>query len=439
MKLRKSKKGFIISLVTALMLVMTMVPGMAFADSGASDGDLVPYDEISWYNVKNKSGKPIYINAEGDPLVRYGQYNSGLNAGQYFFHGADREMSTSAPSAESVYNNNTGYKFDYSVLSRRDGDGWTNFVTNKDGSDFSPEEDLVFAFFYGGSELNNMYKGDIKLLYDNVLKYVSLVDADKPDTPMAVFTYNESDNTINGNNGISYNAKFYDGKNGQISTGAAGTAVEFMPVYLDIGGEPQTGGTGHGRERATDVIITIDDELLEPGVDYQLIFKQADNKGSNFLDGIVYNFSTTPVPVSGITLDKEKITLQQNKTETIKATVEPENAGDKTITWSSDKPDVATVDKNGVVTAIAPGEATITASTANGKAATCKVKVISDSGAAAEPIDPSDQENGGNDDADNNDNAAETGDAMNLWALFAAMILSACGMGAVIYRRKVKE
>ena len=52
----------------------------------------------------------------------------------------------------------------------------------------------------------------------------------------------------------------------------------------------------------------------------------------------------------------------------------PDNATDKTVTWTSDKPAVATVDATGKVTAVAEGEATITAK-AGDKTATCKVTV----------------------------------------------------------------
>lgn len=55
------------------------------------------------------------------------------------------------------------------------------------------------------------------------------------------------------------------------------------------------------------------------------------------------------------------------------ATVIPPNATDKTVTWSSDDEDVATV-ANGVVTGVSAGTATITA-TASGKTATCEITV----------------------------------------------------------------
>ena len=80
-------------------------------------------------------------------------------------------------------------------------------------------------------------------------------------------------------------------------------------------------------------------------------------------------------PVTGVTLNKNTLTLEIGGTTTLTATVAPENATDKTVTWESDKTNIATVDKNGKVTAIKDGTAIITAKTANGKTATCTVTV----------------------------------------------------------------
>ncbi len=82
-----------------------------------------------------------------------------------------------------------------------------------------------------------------------------------------------------------------------------------------------------------------------------------------------------PIEIEKITLSPTKITLEKGKKATIKATIEPKDAVDKTITWSSNNKKVATVDKNGKVTAKKTGEATITAKTKNGKTATVKVTV----------------------------------------------------------------
>ncbi|MEG2842008.1 MAG: leucine-rich repeat protein, partial [Ruthenibacterium sp.] len=78
---------------------------------------------------------------------------------------------------------------------------------------------------------------------------------------------------------------------------------------------------------------------------------------------------------TGITLNKTKLSLIEGDSETLTATVLPENVTDKTVTWTSDKKDIATVGANGKVTAVKAGTATITAKTANGKSATCAVTV----------------------------------------------------------------
>ena len=89
--------------------------------------------------------------------------------------------------------------------------------------------------------------------------------------------------------------------------------------------------------------------------------------------------------VTGITLNKTALTLNEGQTETLSATITPDNANDKTLTWSSSDTSVATVDQTGKVTTVSKGTATITA-TANdgsGKKATCSVFVPTDLSSSA--------------------------------------------------------
>ena len=69
------------------------------------------------------------------------------------------------------------------------------------------------------------------------------------------------------------------------------------------------------------------------------------------------------------------ITLTKGGTVTLTATVSPDNAVNKNVTWSSSDPAVATVSQNGEVTAVGGGEATITVTTVDGQK-TASVKVI---------------------------------------------------------------
>ena len=80
--------------------------------------------------------------------------------------------------------------------------------------------------------------------------------------------------------------------------------------------------------------------------------------------------------VTGVTLDKSSLELEEGKTETIKATVEPADAVNKAVTWKSSDTNIATVSADGVVKAVKEGTAQITVTTADGgKSATCEVKI----------------------------------------------------------------
>ena len=95
-----------------------------------------------------------------------------------------------------------------------------------------------------------------------------------------------------------------------------------------------------------------------------------------------YERTVTPeiVPVSQITLNKAETSISVGNSETLTATVAPENAANKALTWASSDEDVATVAPDGTVTAVKAGAATITATAADGsgKSAVCKVTVTGD-------------------------------------------------------------
>ena len=82
------------------------------------------------------------------------------------------------------------------------------------------------------------------------------------------------------------------------------------------------------------------------------------------------------VNVTEVTLDRTELTLTEGETETLTATVKPDNADNRKVTWSSDKTEVATVGGDGRVTAVKAGVAVVTVTTEDGgKTATCKVTV----------------------------------------------------------------
>lgn len=82
----------------------------------------------------------------------------------------------------------------------------------------------------------------------------------------------------------------------------------------------------------------------------------------------------TTIEPTAITLDQSEITIKVGKTATLTPTIEPADATNKNVTWSSSPEAVATV-SDGVVTGVKAGTATITAKTANGLTATATVIV----------------------------------------------------------------
>ena len=85
--------------------------------------------------------------------------------------------------------------------------------------------------------------------------------------------------------------------------------------------------------------------------------------------------ATGGTEVTSVTLNKKTLNLKVGETGKLSATVRPDSAADKSITWSSSKTDVASVSLDGTVTAKKAGTAVITATATNGKSASCTVTV----------------------------------------------------------------
>ena len=96
-------------------------------------------------------------------------------------------------------------------------------------------------------------------------------------------------------------------------------------------------------------------------------------------NGMTATCTVTVQPVdhfpASITLDRTSATVNINSAITLHATVLPATAANRTVTWSSSNPSVATVNSNGVVTGVSAGTTVITATTVNGLTATSTVTV----------------------------------------------------------------
>lgn len=90
------------------------------------------------------------------------------------------------------------------------------------------------------------------------------------------------------------------------------------------------------------------------------------------------NINVKPVNVTGVMLDKESVEMFVGDRVALTATVLPENATDKSLSWTVDKKNVVTVDRNGYVKAIGSGNVTVTVKTVEGGfTASCTISVRS--------------------------------------------------------------
>ena len=101
------------------------------------------------------------------------------------------------------------------------------------------------------------------------------------------------------------------------------------------------------------------------------------------------DFSTEPniVPITSILVNKNALSLYVGNTETLIATILPDNTTDKSLVWTSSNPNVATIE-NGKIIAKAVGSTIITVSNSDGtKKATCSVTVINNDSTSEKPED----------------------------------------------------
>lgn len=96
-------------------------------------------------------------------------------------------------------------------------------------------------------------------------------------------------------------------------------------------------------------------------------------------DTIRVTFTQAAVHVTGVTLDRNSVSMTEGSTDKLTANVQPDDATDKSVTWTSSDPAVVSVDASGNLTAVAPGDAVITVTTLDGNfTATCTVSVRAD-------------------------------------------------------------
>lgn len=194
----------------------------------------------------------------------------------------------------------------------------------------------------------------------------------------------DKDVTVNGNGRI--NEKTGAGQiSGSVKIGVTGVSLTPTEITLDAGSsQTLTATVTPANATNKNVTWSSDNEAVATVDQHGTVI--ARNGGQAIITVTTADGSKTAtctvnvrvhigVPVQSVGLNKTELALEVGKTGTLEAIVEPSDATNKNVTWSSNNPEFATVD-NGVVTAVSAGEAIITVTTEDGaKTATCKVTV----------------------------------------------------------------
>lgn len=161
---------------------------------------------------------------------------------------------------------------------------------------------------------------------------------------------------------LTFNGKnIYHGGNKLVASDILFTDGKTLQQKLDDGSlKGEKGDTGtfdsttifNSLNTSNKTVIGAINELLS-------LINKGDNSGGD-------NGEETIIPVKGITVDNWNIALTVGQTRQMIASVIPSNATNQIIYWYSDYPNIATVNETGLITAINPGYAKITATTDDG-------------------------------------------------------------------------
>ena len=329
---------------------------------------------IGGYN-QNKGESTITISGSANVIAYGGKYASGLGQG---FASAPVKLSIGSDAVITAYS-----------------DGRKAAITG------TPQE--------GSASIINMYANDINLGTQNVSLTLTADDSSTQNITLAGGYKGIGTTCAAGNytvtapaeqEGSSYRLIPADGKSFKVATASNNSAYQGTQLMLML--VSGNGTTIQLNPTSGTTIQSGNDEPLVLDEENGVIIVPAGGSvnGTVWLaGGTVAKNGTQKVNVESIALNENTLTLYTNrdpKTAALTATVSPDNATDKTVTWTSADEKVATVE-NGVVTAVGNGTTTITAQ-AGEKTAICTVTVRTYSSSSSRPsysiTTPSKPENG---------------------------------------------
>ena len=329
---------------------------------------------IGGYN-QNKGESTITISGSANVIAYGGKYASGLGQGSA---SASVKLSIGSDAVITAYS-----------------DGRKAAITG------TPQE--------GSASIINMYANDINLGTQNVSLTLTADDSNTQNITLAGGYKGIGTTCAAGNYTVtapaeqessSYRLIPADGKSFKVAAASDNSAYQGTKLMLMLVSD--NGTTIQLNPTSGTTIQSGNDEPLVLDEENGVIIVPAGGSvnGTVWLaGGTVAKNGTQKVNVESIALNENTLTLYTNrdpKTAALTATVSPDNATDKTVTWTSADEKVATVE-NGVVTAVGNGTTTITAQ-AGEKTAICTVTVRTYSSSSSRPsysiTTPSKPENG---------------------------------------------
>lgn len=281
------------------------------------------------------------------------------------------------------------------------GDGIMDFTTFENGRNSWPSDpNRSIVETDGGNHMYKLLKGATTLNETDYGNYELTFKLKTPPTipELATFYVFDRLNTSGSGGRIGYR-KYADGTSAWLLYNGAWATVkqnvlpaqDLLPdTVYDIkiivkGGEISVYANGALKLKAADATFNAAGKVgfYAGGFDYLLF------------DDIKFTVPTTNV--AGLLLDKSSLNMVVDEEQTLQVQFDPSDAEDRGLTWQSSNPAIATVDGNGMITALAKGETTVTvASNANPSAAASVLVIVSDillfadfdSGANGWPVDP---------------------------------------------------
>lgn len=267
--------------------------------------------------------------------------------------------------AANAFNAPSPYQEFVSFNTKADGTG-TSYLP---GAEFEITGDRTLYAQWAISSKNDLENGSYTATFDYHNPAPSLIDFKKDDTKVWVaeakvygVTYDDSHSEyLVAKNGGGY-IELINHTNAKIVK-AVFEIYRYDNLTVTVDGD-----TEHPVHAGTNVNGG-DDNFIEVDMDAEhsvRVVSNNDYSSKIFAITLYFRVGNDVVHPSGIELNAESGFVYTGKTRQLSATVSPADADDKTVSWESSNTDVATVDENGLVTGVAAGSATITATTTDG-------------------------------------------------------------------------